>query len=530
MRLIIDAQGIAWANAHRLRYTGADTKAPRDLSAHGKPTGAIYGTLRTIEHLARRLEPIELIICWDRRCDRRFDLYPDYKRHRQDENLAADDREFRKSVLGQISEIKHLLQYFPVIQIEEPGFEADDCIAVLSQFLKHERVGIVTGDKDLYQLATDHNVEPSHTIHKMDGSEVELEFAPRQYLTYKVLVGDPSDHIPGVLGVGDKTCRKLIREFGTLERIREHVQQQGKLGRDDAATADATIKRNLQLMIPGLLMTSDERKRILNQYRISRLDCRIAPPAELRKAFLHYKFASLVSRVSSYVATFSPLIRTRNGQMEPSPRRWEPFNEDHPANRADQVRAKDHQQMRQSRIIRKTITDKRKRAHRRRAGHARIVRRTASVDDAGVDPALLADARWTLNGRGIAALSAGHRERGNRTRQGPEVGAKRIGKPDSDRIPAQGAAGTRDPDRAAKLSQRRVTTLAHLMALAADPSWPAGQSTKVLAFVRALVHQFEADPDFVPVSQAAAWVRELHDAWAFQMPGWAAIPSDTRGD
>lgn len=532
MRLIVDAQGIAWANAHKLRYSaGAGSAKPRDLSAAGKPTGAVFGTLRTLEHLARRLEPSEMIVCWDRRCDRRFELYPDYKRHRQDENLAAEDRAFRRSVLGQIREVQHLLRYFPVIQIEEPGFEADDCIAVLCKFLQHERVGIVTGDKDLYQLATDPSVEPAHTIHKMDGSEVELEFMPRQYLIYKVLVGDPSDHISGVAGVGDKTCRKLIREFGTLEKIRQHVKQQGKLGRDDAASVDRIISRNLQLMIPGLLMTDDERKRVLNRYKLGRLDCRIAPSSELRKAFVHYKFASLVSRVSSYVATFSPLIRTRSGQMEPSPKRWEPFNENHPANRADQVRAKDHQQMRQrSRIIRKTTSHQRQRPRRRRTGHTRIVRRTVSADNAGVDPALLADTRWAVHNGSVATLPAGHGDNGDRSGQKQAVGSERAGEPDPDRIPSQGTAGPGDPDRAARWAQRRVTTLGYLMALANDPQWPAGQSLRVLAFLRVLIKQFEADPGFVPTPQAAAWVRELHDEWSYKMPGWAAIPADKDGD
>lgn len=65
-----------------------------------------------------------------------------------------------------------------------------------------------------------------------------------------------------------------------------------------------------------------------------------------------------------------------------------------------------------------------------------------------------------------------------------------------------------------------------MRALAQDPQWPEGQTVKVLNFVRILIRRYETDPGFVPTTQAAAWMRELHHEWSFAMPGWMKVPSD----
>lgn len=530
MRLLIDAQGIAWACAHRLKLDRGKGRKPRDLSANGQRTGAVYGVLRSLEHLMIELEPEEMIVCWDRRCHRRYELYPDYKLHRQPENLKTDEeREFRIDVERQIDELRHLLTYLPVIQIEEPGAEADDCIGILSAFLKHETVGIVTKDHDLYQLATKRGVKPRHVIFNPDGTPAELAFKPKQYLIYKALVGDASDHIKGVLGVGDKTTRKLIREYGTLKKIMRAAKKAGKFGRNTYEEAEEIVKRNLQLMIPGILHTENERKVVLNRYKLDRLNRHMTSAGELRKAFTHYKFTSLISRLSSFMMHFSPLIRTRHDRQEPSPKRWEPLHPDHPARASRSVR-QENNNMRHTRIVKRTVPRRSSRAGHRRTGYTRIIRRTVSDSDGGPEPALLVDARWSDDDGSVTAVPADSGKERRTRRQAAKVGAGRAGKLHPKRISKEKHKRKGKADRIRQATDdeqsRNIDTIMRLRSLARDHGWPEAQTVKTLNFVRMLIRRYEDDPGFIPTTQASAWVRELHDEWTFAMPAWAGVPSD----
>lgn len=531
LRLIIDAQGIAWACAHRLKIDRGKDRKPRDLAVDGVKTGAIYGTLRTLEHLMQELEPSEMIVCWDRRCHRRYAAYPDYKKHRQPENLKDEDREFREDVERQIDDLRHILTYLPVIQIEEPGAEADDCIGMLSAFLKLENVGIVTSDYDLYQLA--HKAKPgqqgAHVIFNRDGTPAEMEFKPKQYLIYKVLVGDTSDHIKGVLGVGDKTTRKLIREHGTLKRIMKAAKKAGRFGRMTYDEAEAIVNRNLKLMIPGLLHTEEERRTVINRYQLDRLERTMTSSKELRKAFAHYKFTSLISRLSSFMQNFQPLVRTRHDKATPIPKTWEAMDADHPARRSRSVR-QENDQMRRTRIVRKTAPRSTKRSRSRRGRHTRIVRRTVKASDGDSAPAILADARWSDDDGSVTAVSTsigGKRPTGRKT---TGVGSGGTGERDQGDVREAGSRGEPEAGKARHATRaertRSIETLIWLRSLAQDPQWFEGQTVKVLNFVRAIIRRYETDPSFVPTTQAAAWVRELHDEWTFAMPDWMKVPSD----
>lgn len=531
MRLLIDAQGIAWACAHRLKIDRGKDRKPRDLSADGKRTGAIYGVLRSLEHLMTELEPEEMIVCWDRRCHKRYEMYPDYKLHRQPENLKPEDREFRVDVERQIDEVKHILTYLPVIQIEEPDAEADDCIGVLAKFMGNEVVGIVTRDHDLYQLATGRGVKPPHRIYNTDGTLAEMAFKPNQYLIYKVLVGDTSDHIKGVLGIGDKTTRKLIREHGTLKNIMGAAKAAGKFGRNTFKEAQEIVRRNLKLMIPGLLHTDEERKTIVSRYRLDRLDRHMTSAAELRKAFTYYKFTSLVSRLSSFMMHFKPLIRTRHGKAEPPPKQWAPMDADHPARRSRQVYQENRNMQRYTRIVRRTLPRGSQRAGRRRRRRTRIVRRTVSNADGSPTPAILADARWSDDDGSVTAVSSSDGLSGNKRRQTAAVGKGRARKLPKTDVCKTKPVGKGKADRVRRSTDteanRSLDALVRLKALAQDERWPEGQTVKVLSFVRGMIQQYEADPLFVPTTQAAAWVSELHEEWAYELPEWAKVPSDS---
>lgn len=512
MRLLIDAQSIVWASQYKL---------PNLKMRAGRKTGGIFGLLRTLAFLAEKLEPEEMVVCWDRRCHKRFELYPDYKNHRQPENLSEDDREFREQVMSQIEEAKHLLRLLPVLQIEEEGAEADDTIAVLARFLHLEDVGIFTRDKDLYQLVTERC-----SIINGDAAVEELEFRPREYLIYKVLVGDTSDHINGVPGVGDKTTRKLIREYKTLKSIMAMAKEAGKLGRATYAEAKAIVRRNVQLMTPGYLLTDDQRRHVLDTYRNSRLERTIAAKREIREAFRYYSFASLISRLSMFTVGFRSQVRVKDGH-KPTPKKWQPPAH-HKTRSTRAIHSQDREAMRRTaRIVRKTVPHSRQYARDRRRRFARIVRRTVSDADEADPAAVLAAESQPIDRELPARVPNADGNTRAQRQQAKALGESRASRVSAGRDRKTGTAGKGATDRATpKERERRLRTIWRLKLLAQDSGWIESQSERVLKFVSSMIDRFQRDPLYVPNSRDAAWIAEIHDEYTWQMPEWMGSNPD----
>lgn len=206
---------------------------PSSMTApDGSPHNAIRGLLQTIERLRERFDPKALIAAWDNdwRPDWRVELLDSYKTHRLAD--PTTDEEDEPDELGpQIGAIHQILSIWGIPVVGVDGFEADDVAGTLSHLAATNNLStvIVTGDRDFVQLVDD----ATHVLMTVKGgmdawpllnTEAVIErfgVSPAQYLDVAALRGDPSDGLPGVHGVGDKTAVRLIQQFGDLTGVQQ---------------------------------------------------------------------------------------------------------------------------------------------------------------------------------------------------------------------------------------------------------------------------------------------------------------------
>ena len=199
-------------------------------SPDGRPVNAVRGFLDMTARLVAAHRPDRLVACWDDdwRPAFRVEAVPSYKAHR----VAPEGGEETPDELGpQVPVLVDVLAAAGVARVGAAGYEADDVIATLATRARGP-VDVVTGDRDLFQLADDaRGVRVLYTNRGISDIEVVDEAAvlakygvpARAYADFAVLRGDPSDGLPGVRGVGDKTAAALVAAFGSLAGIREAV-------------------------------------------------------------------------------------------------------------------------------------------------------------------------------------------------------------------------------------------------------------------------------------------------------------------
>lgn len=189
--------------------------------------GNIQGIIGLINITLRHYlmwRPKRLVICWDT-LDKTFrhDLYQEYKANRKD---------LPEEALAQIPRAKRALENLGFVQVEAPGYEADDIIGTLATQAEKEDLSawIISGDKDLWQLIS-RNISVEYRQAKQAPQSLTLFnftekhlIEPGQMLDYKALVGDSSDNIPGVPGIGDKTAMKLLRQGLSLNDLLQYPE------------------------------------------------------------------------------------------------------------------------------------------------------------------------------------------------------------------------------------------------------------------------------------------------------------------
>lgn len=201
----------------------------RPLTApDGTPTNAVYGFLATLSNIVDEEAPDALWVA--------FDLPAPTFRHEMYEGYKAQRKPMPEDLAVQMPVIKEVLDAMGIERVEIAGYEADDVLGTVSK--KCETGGaecvIVTGDKDSFQLIT----EKTHIRHVRTKSgqtetveydiprfEEEYGFPPPLMVDFKALMGDPSDNIPGVRGIGEKTALDLIQRFGTVQAIFEKLPE-----------------------------------------------------------------------------------------------------------------------------------------------------------------------------------------------------------------------------------------------------------------------------------------------------------------
>jgi 5'-3' exonuclease len=198
----------------------------------GTPVNAIRGLLDAIARLVRDYGPSRLVACLDAdwRPAFRTAALPGYKAHRAEPDGSEQTP---PGLAVQIPLITQVLIASGIAIAEHDGYEADDVIATLAASAR-QPVDVVTGDRDLFQLVDDaRRVRVLYTIKGLGRLEpvTEAEVAAKygipgdRYADFAVLRGDPSDGLPGVPGIGEKTAAALIRAFGSLDRVKEALDK-----------------------------------------------------------------------------------------------------------------------------------------------------------------------------------------------------------------------------------------------------------------------------------------------------------------
>jgi len=217
--VLIDGHALAYRMFFALPLEAFTTK-------DGEPTNATYGFTRTLLELILSPAPPEyLAVSFDTGATFRDELFTEYKgtREKMPDELSV-----------QIDRIKEVVRALNIPILELEGYEADDVLGtVAAQMHDQVPVYIITGDRDLLQLVDDNTRVELPARKANAGGEVYdaagvvdyLGVRPDQVVDYKALVGDVSDNIPGVKGIGEKTAIKLLAEYGTLENLYQHIDE-----------------------------------------------------------------------------------------------------------------------------------------------------------------------------------------------------------------------------------------------------------------------------------------------------------------
>ena len=194
-------------------------------NSDGFPTGLLTGFINLVDSLHRDHSTDYLVFALDSK-GRTFrnDLYPEYKANR---DAPPED------LIKQLPIAIEWIDQMGFANLSREGFEADDVITTVTKFAKEKglKVRIVSHDKDLYQMIEDGQVEMYDSVKKkvidVQGCIDKFEVHPRDFINFQAIVGDASDNIPGVKGIGQKGASKLINKYHTLEAIYEDIENCG---------------------------------------------------------------------------------------------------------------------------------------------------------------------------------------------------------------------------------------------------------------------------------------------------------------
>jgi DNA polymerase-1 len=233
---LLDASGYLYRAFHAIRSLTAPD---------GRPTNATYGFATMLRKLLQQRRPDAVAVCFDRP-EKTF-------RHEMDPSYKATRAAMPDDLVPQVADVKALCRAMGLAVVEEPGFEADDLIGTLAEkgAAAGLRVEVVSADKDLFQLVRGDAVVVWHPVHEklLDEAGVAGLFGapPARVTDVLGLMGDSSDNIPGVKGIGEKGAKELVAAFGPLEEIYAHAGELKGKRREalEAGKADAFRSREL---------------------------------------------------------------------------------------------------------------------------------------------------------------------------------------------------------------------------------------------------------------------------------------------
>lgn len=251
--LLIDGHSMAYRAFFALPVDNFKT-------SEGQPTNAVYGFASMLINLIKEEKPTHIAIAFDvSRKTFRTEKFPEYKANR-----ASTPEEFR----SQMSHINEMVDCFAIRHFELPGFEADDIIATFAKKAETQgfEVLICTGDRDSFQLVNDKTtvLYPKKGVTEMSRMTPTSVFekyglTPTQYPDFAALRGDPSDNLPSVPGVGEKTATKWIADYGSLTNLLKHAGEiSGKVGESLRANIESIkLNRELTHLLDDLDLSAD---------------------------------------------------------------------------------------------------------------------------------------------------------------------------------------------------------------------------------------------------------------------------------
>jgi len=213
-------------DGHALVHRAFHALPPLSVSKTGEPTGAVYGFIRMLLKVLQDFNPTHWAITFDRPTPTFRHLeFEDYKAHRP---KAPDE------LISQFGRVRQVVEAFNIPAFEMDGYEADDLLGTIARQATEQGIEtiIVTGDADTMQLVSPQVrvLLPQRTFGETtlcDEEAVRRKYGvdPHQVPDFKGLKGDPSDNIPGVSGVGDKTAARLIQQYSSIDGIYEHIDE-----------------------------------------------------------------------------------------------------------------------------------------------------------------------------------------------------------------------------------------------------------------------------------------------------------------
>ena len=283
--MLVDGNSLAY----RAFFALPDTISTAD----GFPTNALYGLAAMMMKVLTEERPSRVVVCWDAPGKTfRHEQYPDYKAGRS----VTPDLLREQSV-----HFRPLMEAFGFVNTELTGFEADDLIGTLARLGEEagERVTILTSDRDMFQLVTEQVSVLATGRGVTDTTRYTPEKVVERYgigpdlmTDYRGLVGDNSDNLKGVPGIGEKTATQLILKYGDLESVLEHAHEQSPKRKENliAAAEDARQSRDLSVIetaVPMDLQLDD----------VPPLDLGPERRATLEEIFRRFEFGSLARRL-----------------------------------------------------------------------------------------------------------------------------------------------------------------------------------------------------------------------------------------
>lgn len=303
---LIDGHALAYRMYFALTAGGS---SQRWQNSKGEPTAGIYGFARELIRILENEKPEYLAVAFDVGKTFRDKIFPEYKGTR--EKMPDDLR-------PQIGRIREMVDAFNIPRLEMEGYEADDVLGSFAKIAAEQGLGvkIVTGDRDLLQLVNERTavyLAGDDQTYITDKDVIKkLGVRADQVVDYKAIVGDKSDNIPGIKGVGEKTAISLLEKFGTLDNIYQNIEQLENRWKTKFETEKdaAYMSRDLARIEVNLKVNLN-----LEHAAVKPFD-----PAPLAALFTEFEFKTLLNKLptisgqESAASTIETIVKPKTGK------------------------------------------------------------------------------------------------------------------------------------------------------------------------------------------------------------------------